>query len=365
MLISTSSWTCYKNRCAVVKGWFRGSIAFSLMIAAASCSAPPESPQSESTAELPEADSSAAIAIDGSSTVYPISNEVAQEYIFEKGDSAPAIDVTFSGTSGGFRKFCAGETDISDASRPITQAEMAACKEAGVEYIELPVAFDALTVAVHQDNDWADDITVEELKMLWEPEAEGQVTQWSQIRPDWPDEPISLYGADTDSGTYDYFTEAIVGESGASRTDYTASEDDVDLVRGVRTDPNSLGYFGYAYYKESQAALKALGIESGGVPVMPADETVRSGEYEPLARPLFIYVSVDALEEKPELETFVDYYLTNARTLVPVVGYTALPEEAYAIARDHFINRKVGTVFEGESQFGLTIEELLKREAEF
>ncbi|MGF1538318.1 MAG: PstS family phosphate ABC transporter substrate-binding protein [Elainellaceae cyanobacterium] len=353
MLTSSLSWTTFLRN--------PGAIALALLTAAG-CSAPVESPQSQS--ESPEA-SAPAIAIDGSSTVYPISNEVALEYQFEKGDAAPDISVEFSGTSGGFRKFCAGETDISDASRPITKDEMSTCKETGVEFIELPVAFDALTVAVHPDNDWASDITVDELKTLWEPNAEGEITQWSQIRSDWPDEPINLYGADTDSGTFDYFTEAIVGESGASRSDYTASEDDVELVRGVRNDPNSLGYFGYAYYLESETALKALGIESEGEPVLPSNETVRSGEYAPLARPLFIYVSVDALEQKPELQTFVEYYITKARGLVQVVGYTALPEEAYAIARDHLMNRKVGTVFDGESQFGLTIEALLKREAEF
>ena len=305
------------------------------------------------------------IKIDGSSTVYPISLEVAQEYTFEKGAAAPLIEVDFSGTSAGFKRFCAGETDISNASRPITTAEMATCREAGIEYIELPVAFDALTVVVHPDNDWAEDITVAELKRLWEPSADGKITTWDQIRPDWPNEPINLYGAGADSGTFDYFTEALMGESGASRLDYTASEDDTELVRGVRTDPNSLGYFGYAYYEESQTALKALAIDAGAGPVVPSDDTVRQGTYRPLTRPLFIYVSVDALTENPELEAFVTYYLLNARYLVPVVGYTALPEAGYLIAQDHLSNRKVGTVFGGESSFDLTIEELLRKEAEF
>ena len=337
------------------------AIALGLLAAVVGCSAP-DSSQSEGASPSP---SVATITIDGSSTVYPISDEVAQEYAFEKAEAAPAIEVAFSGTSGGFRRFCAGETDISNASRPITQAEMETCKASGIEYLELPIAFDALTVAVHRDNDWAEDITIDELKQLWEPSAAGQITRWNQIRPDWPDEPINLYGADTDSGTFDYFTEAISGESGASREDYTASEDDTELVRGVRTDPNSLGYFGYAYYEESQAALKALAISSGNGPVLPSDETVRSGEYQPLARPLFIYVSIDALAQNPALEEFVDYYLTNVRYLVQVVGYTSLPVEAYALVHEHFTNRRVGTVFAGESQFGLTIEDLLQREAEF
>ena len=354
--LSVPQWAIFQKRRCVM--------ALSLLLTTVGCSASIESTESTQR-ELAEVSSPTAIAIDGSSTVYPISDEVAKEYQFEKAEAAPSIDVAFSGTTGGFRKFCAGETDINGASRPITKDEMAACKDAGVEYIELPVAFDALTIAVHPDNDWAEDITVDELKMLWEPTAEGQISRWNQIRPDWPDEPINLYGADQDSGTFDYFTEAIMGESGASRTDYTASEDDTELVRGVRTDPNSLGYFGYAYYKESQTALKALSIDNGNGPVPPSDETVSSGEYQPLTRPLFIYISVDALEQKPELEAFVDYYLTNARYLIPVVGYTALPEEAHAIAHEHLKNRKVGTVFEGEARFDLTIEELLKQEAEF
>lgn len=337
------------------------AIALSLILVTVGCSAAVESTRSKTSETSP----ATTINIDGSSTVYPISDEVAREYQFEKTDDAPTINVAFSGTTSGFRKFCTGKTDISNASRPIAKKEMAACKAAGIEYIELPVAFDALTVAVHADNDWADDITIDELKTLWEPNAEQQISLWSQARSDWPDKSIALYGPGQDSGTFDYFTEAIMGESGESRTDYTASEDDTELVRGVRIDLNSLGYFGYAYYEESQATLKALAINSGGGPVLPSDETVRSGEYSPLARPLFIYVSVDALEEKPELEAFVDYYLNSTRYLVPVVGYTALPDEAYAIAREHFINRKVGTVFDGKARFDLTLEELLNQKAKF
>lgn len=349
-----------KELCAMSRLTPSRAIALSFVFTVAGCTSPLPSTLPDSSAT-----SSATINIDGSSTVYPISDEVAQEYSFELGYASPTINVTFSGTSAGFRKFCAGETDISNASRPITQTEMATCKEAGVEYIELPVAFDALTVAVHQDNDWADDITVEELKMLWEPAAEERITRWNQIRPEWPDEPINLYGAGGDSGTFDYFTEAIVGGSGASRPDYSASEDDTELVQGVRIDPNSLGYFGYAYYEESQATLKALAIDNGAGGVLPSDEAVRSGTYQPLARPLFIYVSVDALDQNPALAAFVDYYLANVQHFVSAVGYTALPEEVYAIAQDHLIQRKVGTVFKGEARFDLTLEELLKEEAAF
>lgn len=346
------------------------AIALSLLLAAVGCSAPSDSGSTSSSTTSSDTASAAettsqAIVIDGSSTVYPISDEVAKEYQFEKAEAAPPIEVTFSGTGGGFSKFCAGETDINNASRPISTEEMETCREAGIEYVELPVAFDALTVVVHPDNDWAEEITVEELKLLWSPDAEGTITTWNQIRPEWPDTPIALYGPGADSGTFDYFTEAIVGESGASRADYTASEDDLELVRGVRTDANSLGYFGYAYYEASQAAMKALSIDSGSGPVSPSSDTVRSGDYQPLARPLLIYVNVDALDSNPELEAFIDYYLTNVRYLVQVVGYTALPEEAYAIAYQHFQERKVGSVFDGQSQTDLTIEELLKKEAAF
>jgi len=311
-----------------------------------------------------EAANGTAITIDGSSTVYPITHEIAQEFQFERTD-APAITVSFSGTSGGFRKFCAGETDISNASRPITRNEIETCKTNGIEFIELPVAYDALTVVVHRDNDWADDITLEELKTLWQPEAEGTVSRWSQVRETWPDRPINLYGAGDDSGTYDYFTEVVMGESGASRQDYTASEDDTELVRGVRTDPNALGYFGYAYYEESQAALKALAIDAGAGPVLPSDETVRDGTYQPFSRPLFIYVNRAAAEANPHLQSFIEYYLANARHLVAVVGYVPLPDQAYALALDHFQTGKIGTVFAGRPQSGLTIEALLQKEAAF
>jgi phosphate transport system substrate-binding protein len=329
-----------------------------------SCSAPPESnPQrQQSAASTPPVSS---IKIDGSSTVFPLTDEVVKELQFEKGKNAPEVFVEFSGTGGGFKKFCAGETDINNASRPILKAEMEICKANGIEYVEIPVAFDALTVVVHPDNDWVDSITVEELKTVWEPDAEGKVTQWSQVRPDWPDQPLNLHGADVESGTYDYFTEAIVGESKASRSDYTAQSDDDLIVRAVRQDPDALGFFGYAYYDENRNQLKALAIDNGNGPVVPSDETVKSGQYQPLTRPLFIYVSTDAIAANPDLAAFVEYYLNNVRFLAEVVGYTPLPNEAYNIAWEHFANQRIGTAFGGEAPTDLTLEQLVQTEREF
>lgn len=278
------------------------------------------------------------IQIDGSSTVYPITNEVALKYKFENTD-APEIQVNFSGTGGGFRKFCDGKTDINDASRPINEAEKADCQEAGVKYIQLPIAYDAITVVVHPDNDWADAISTEELKQIWQPDTE--VTQWNQVRSDWPGAPINLYGPGSDSGTFDYFTANIVGEAGSSRTDYEDSEDDVVLLEGVAQDPNALGYFGYFYYLENTARLKALAIDSGSGPVFPSPATVKNGQYQPLSRPLFLYVKVDSLDEKPELQEFLDYYLTHGRNLVSTVGYIPLTHQQYNQVHAQLKDRQV------------------------
>ncbi|HHP7245500.1 MAG TPA: PstS family phosphate ABC transporter substrate-binding protein [Elainellaceae cyanobacterium] len=345
------------------------TIALGVFALTASCSVPPNSTEvNNPSATLQQSDSessnTAAIQVDGSSTVYPLTQEVAMELKFEQPD-APDVAVAFSGTGGGFRKFCAGETDINDASRPILKDEMEACAANGIEYIELPVAYDALTIVVHPDNDWADDITVAELKKMWEPAAEDTITTWNQIRSEWPDHPLNLYGAGQDSGTFDYFTEAIVGESGASRSDYTASEDDYELMRGIRQDPNALGYFGYAYYEEGQNVLDALPVDSGQGSIEPSSETVKSGEYQPLARPLFIYVNANAVQAKPELREFVEYYLTNAAFLAEVVGYIPLPSEAYGIALEHLASNRTGTAFDGVPRTDLTIEELLEKEVSF
>lgn len=304
-----------------------------------------------------------AIKIDGSSTVYPVTEAVAEEFQKAK-KGAVRVTVGISGTGGGFKKFCRGETDISNASRPILQKEMQDCKAAGVEYIELPVAYDALTVVVNPKNDFIKSLTVEELKKMWEPGAQGKITKWKQVNPAWPDEPLKLFGAGSDSGTFDYFTEAIVGKAKSSRGDYTASEDDNVLVQGVSRDKNALGYFGFAYYSENKDKLRAVPImvKAGAPAVGPSEETVENGSYQPLSRPIFIYVKAKSLD-RPEVRDFVDFFLKNGPALAAEVKYIALPKKAYELAAEHINKRKIGTVFGGQAEVGVKIEELLAREA--
>jgi phosphate transport system substrate-binding protein len=266
---------------------------------------------------------SGTIRIDGSSTVFPITEAVAEE--FQNSYSDVRVPVGVSGTGGGFKKFCAGETDISDASRPIKEVEKEKCAENGIDYMRIPVAYDAITVVVHPENDWATQMSVEQLKTLWAPEAEGEITMWSDMNPSWPDREMNLYGPGTDSGTFDYFTEAIVGEEDASRADYTASEDDNVLVLGVAEDKYALGYFGYAYYYENRDKLQAVAVNG----VKPSQKTVESGEYSPLSRPLFIYVNTESLQ-RPEVKAFVEFYLNNAPTYVNEVGYVPLRDTTYS-----------------------------------
>lgn len=301
------------------------------------------------------------IKIDGSSTVYPITEAVAEEYQKTK-RGAVMVTVGISGTGGGFKKFCRGETDIANASRPILKSEREACRAAGVQYLELPVAYDAITVVVNPRNDWVASLTVEQLKKIWEPAAHRKVTRWNEVDPKWPDARLSLFGPGPDSGTFDYFTEAVAGKAKASRGDYTASEDDNVLVQGVSRDRNALGYFGFAYYAENRDKLKAVAIDSGKGPVMPSVETVMNGTYSPLSRPIFIYVNAGSLG-RPEIKEFVEFYLDNAMTLVKEVKYVPLPASAYRIALEHVRKKKLGTVFDGEAAVGLKIEELLAREA--
>lgn len=301
------------------------------------------------------------IKVDGSSTVFPITEAVAEEFQKTK-KNAVKVTVGISGTGGGFKKFCRGETDISDASRPILKKEMDDCKAAGIEYYELPVAYDALTVMVNPKNDWIKSMTVAELKKIWEPAAQGKIMKWNQVNPKWPDAPIKLYGAGSDSGTFDYFTEAVVGKSKSSRGDFTASEDDNVLVQGIANDKYALGYFGFAYYAENPNKLKAVAIDGGKGPVMPSAASIENGTYDPLGRPIFIYVSKKSAA-KPEVKEFVEYYLKNAAPLVKEVKYVPLPAKAYTTALEHFQKGKVGTVFGGTSEVGLKIEDLLKREA--
>jgi phosphate transport system substrate-binding protein len=301
------------------------------------------------------------IQIDGSSTVFPITEAVSEEFQKAK-KGAVKVTVGIAGTGGGFKKFCRGETDISDASRPILKAEMETCKQSGIQFIELPIAYDALTVIINPKNDWVKTLTIPDLKKMWEPSAQGKVTTWNQVRSEWPNNPLKLFGPGADSGTFDYFTEAIVGKAKSSRGDFTASEDDNVLVQGVANDRNALGYFGFAYYVENQKKLKAAPIDGGKGPVSPSAKTVEDGSYQPLSRPIFIYVSKKSLD-KPEVREYVDFYLKNAPTLVKQVKYVALPQSAYTIAMDHLKKGKVGTVFGGEAEVGIKIEELLKREA--
>jgi phosphate transport system substrate-binding protein len=303
------------------------------------------------------------VKVDGSSTVYPITEAVAEEFQKAK-KNAIKVTVGISGTGGGFKKFCRGEIDISDASRPILKKEMEDCKAAGIEYIELPVAFDALTVVINPKNTFLKSISVEELRKMWEPGAQGKIMKWKQINPAWPDAPLKLFGAGSDSGTFDYFTEAIVGKAKSSRGDYTASEDDNVLVQGVARDVNAIGYFGYSYYVENRDKIKAVAIvEKPGKPaVEPSLEAVIKGTYQPLARPIFIYVSAKALT-KPEIREFIQYYLANGAKLSKEVKYVPLPDSAYKTAWDHVLKMKKGTVFGGVPEVGITIEELLKREA--
>ncbi|HYN14043.1 MAG TPA: PstS family phosphate ABC transporter substrate-binding protein [Burkholderiales bacterium] len=302
------------------------------------------------------------VKIDGSSTVYPITEAVAEEFQKSK-QNRIKVTVGISGTGGGFKKFCRGEIDISDASRPILQKEMEDCKAAGIEYFELPVAFDALTVVVNPKNSFIKQLTIAEMKKMWEPGAQGKVTRWNQVNPAWPDAPMKLFGPGADSGTFDYFTEAVVGKSKSSRGDFTASEDDNVLVQGVARDVNALGYFGYAYYSENKDKLKAVPIVNNkGQAVEPSMDSVLKGSYQPLSRPIFIYVNAKALG-KPEVKEFVEYYMTHGAKLAQEVKYVPLPASAYKTALDHVAKNKKGTVFGGTAEVGITIEELLRREA--
>ncbi len=306
-------------------------------------------------------ESTALIKVDGSSTVFPITEAVAEEFQKET-RGAVRVTVGISGTGGGFKKFCRGETDVQDASRPISSGEMEACRAGGVQFYELPIAFDALTLAVSPQATWINSVTVDELKRMWEPSAQGRIMKWSQIRPDWPDQPLKLFGAGSDSGTFDYFTEAVVGKAKASRGDFTASEDDNTLVQGIANDKHAFGYIPFAYYEPNKKRLKAVSIDGGQGPVSPSRETVENGSYQPLSRPLFIYVSTKSAA-RPEVKRFVEFYLAQVPVLAPQVKYVPLPPQAYALAGEHFKNGRFGTAFQGGSMIGMKIEELLRREA--
>jgi len=301
---------------------------------------------------------SGTVEIDGSSTVYPITEAVAEE--FNAAFRGVRVTIGVSGTGGGFKKFIAGETDISNASRPVKESELERMQAQGVSFIELPIAFDGVSVVVSPQNDWVDFLTTDELRMIWQPES--TVSKWSDVRSEWPDRELHLYGPGTDSGTFDYFTEAINGKSQLCRSDFTASEDDNVLVQGIAGDAEALGFFGYAYYAENRERLKIVPIDGGAGPVIPSADTINSGAYTPLSRPLFIYVASRSAAD-PAVDKFVHFYLDNASKLAEEVGYVGLPVEIYDLVRQRFERKQVGTVFHGmESAVGLSLEDLLALE---
>lgn len=301
------------------------------------------------------------VKVDGSSTVFPITEAVAEEFQNSKRGKV-LVTVGISGTGGGFKKFCRGETDIQDASRPIKDKEVAKCKEAGIAYIELPVAYDAITLVVSKDNTWLKDITMAELKKVWEPAAQEKITTWNQVREGWPNKPIRLYGAGADSGTFDYFTEVVNGTSKASRSDYTSSEDDNTLVQGVSQDIYALGYVPFAYYENNTNKLTSVGIKQTAADkaVKPSLANIATGAYSPFARPIFIYVSTNALK-KPEVDEFVAFYLKNAPALVKEVQYVPLSTKAYELATAKFTTRTVGAPFANLEDSSLDVEKVLAR----
>lgn len=284
------------------------------------------------------------VRVDGSSTVYPISLAIAEEYSIEVPDAV--VSVALSGTGGGFNKFCNGETQVNDASRIIQPSEIEACEEAGIGFVEIPVAYDALTIVVNEANDWAQCLTVAELQRIWGPDS--TVRTWSDVRPEWPDEEIVLYAPGVDSGTFDYFTDEINGESGSIRTDFFPSEDDNVLVQGIEGDPYTLGFFGYAYYAEEQDRLRALEVDDGDGCVLPSRETIEAGTYTPLSRPLFVYASAPAADANPVVAGFIEFYLSDAaRIYIADTGYALLEPEAYALALERFRERETGSIFLG------------------
>lgn len=308
-------------------------------------------------------DLSGEIRVDGSSTVYPLSEAVSEEFRTEQ--SNVRVTVGESGTGGGFKKFSRAEIDINDASRPITAGEIESCKESGVDFIELPVAYDGLAVVVNKENSFVDYLTVSELKKIWEPAAQGKVKTWNQIRSSFPNQPINLYGAGTASGTYDYFTEAVVGKAKSSRGDYNASEDDNVLVKGVSSDRNALGYFGLAYYENNADKLKLVPIDdendsNGKGGIVPTQETVSNGTYAPLSRPEFIYVNAKAAD-RPEVKSFIAFYLKNAPVLAKEIGSVPLSSEVYKLVQERFDKKVTGSAFaNGKSTIGVNMADILK-----
>jgi phosphate transport system substrate-binding protein len=310
----------------------------------------------EKAAEAPAAPQG--VRIDGSSTVFPLSKALADAFAAANA-AAPAITVAESGTGGGFEKFCAGQTDISDASRPISSREMVQCFRGGVRYVEAPIGFDAITMIVHPESPVMS-ASIEDLRRVWNAESQGTVLMWRDANPRWPDAPLRLYGPGAASGTFDYFVAAVLRDGATSRTDYTASEDDNVIVEGVANEPNALGYVGFAYYERNKARLRALAINSGRGPVAPSAETVTNSTYTPLSRPIFIYVNLAALA-RPEVAQFAQYYLANVKTKAIELGYVPLPDTAYAAYAQRLAEGRAGTAFAGRAHTGESIEEVIAR----
>ena len=341
---------------SVVKISPAGLVPIALTALLSGCGGSKESGTTPTGAKAP------VIRIDGSSTVFPIAEAVAEE--FQLGQRGRVrVTVGLSGTGGGFKKLCRGDVHISNASRPILREEIEICRAAGIGFIELPVAFDAITVVVHPQNDWVKSLSVADLKKIWEPAAQATLLRWNQVRPEWPDVPLMLFGPGADSGTFDYFTEAVVGKAKSSRGDFTASEDDNVLVQGVENNKNSLGYFGLAYYVSHQERMRAVPIvNSKGAAILPSIASVTDGSYEPLSRPLFIYVSAIAAQ-RPEVRQFIEFYMSEGPSLAAEAGFVPLPERASQLALKHFQDGRLGSVFGGVPEIGVTIDELLEREA--
>jgi phosphate transport system substrate-binding protein len=300
------------------------------------------------------------VKVDGSSTVCPVTEGIAEDF-----QKATRIRVTVgvSGTGGGFKKFCRGETDIANASRSITKQEIEDCRAKGIEFYEFPIAFDAMTVVIHPRNTFIKELTIDQLRKLWEPAAQGRITHWNQIDPKWPNQRISLFGPGADSGTFEYFTEAVTGKSKSSRGDFTASEDDNILVKGVSTHPYGLAYFGFAYYEENKTKVRAVPIiNKDGRAVYPSEQNVMDGTYNPLARPIFIYVNANSAK-KPEVRQFIEFYMKNAAAISKDVKYVPLPQKVYQANLNNLQRGRVGTVFGGHAKVGMTIEELVNAEA--
>ena len=317
-------------------------LALSASLAACGGGTAEEDPAADAGAADAGSGVSGEIQIDGSSTVFPISEAMAEEFQIANPDTRVTVGV--SGSGGGFKKFCAGETDISNASRPIKDEEVALCDEAGIDFIEVPIAYDGITLVTNPENDWAQCLSVEQLNTMWSPEAEGSVDNWNQIDPEFPDEPLELFGPGTDSGTFDYFTDEVNGEEGASRGDYTASEDDNVIVTGVESTGGGLGYFGYAYYEENQDQLKSVEVENEeGECIAPSRETIADGSYNPMSRPLYFYVKKEAYDTKPQVKAFVDYQLAAENgELVQEAGYITLPDDALTAAKSRVEEGQLG-----------------------